>query len=291
MPYLAEISYSEEECITAIRDFYRFLTTLYLEARFIIEPPEGGWPNITVETFGPMGKSDGVVSLLRQLPYIRRPAGEPGPEIMGAPWCWMADWPDLCRQLQEGSNDAEGLKAVTQNLNDVGIGWDLQDEAVPAHVIGLTCGGRDISTMLLDTKVGAVYWIGCPTRIASQWDCTDPDMINDDAMDYSEDPDNEWRSFPAWPVASFFEMLKRQYVELQFIPRSTRTVGDVGDLQTYDPPKDDDSPGSEGVVKMLQTIYRQHGWPDSDRYRKEECLAAVLRALDGPYPLLVDVVF
>lgn len=70
MPYLAEISYSEKEFITALRDYYRFLTTLYLDgARVIIEPPEGGWPNITAETFGgPMGKSDGVVSLLRQLP-------------------------------------------------------------------------------------------------------------------------------------------------------------------------------------------------------------------------------
>jgi hypothetical protein len=93
MPYLAEISYSKEEFIAAIRDYYRFLTTLYLDgARVIIEPPEGGWPNITAEIFGgPMGKSAVVVSLLRQLPYIRRPPGEAGLKIMAAPCCWMAD--------------------------------------------------------------------------------------------------------------------------------------------------------------------------------------------------------
>jgi len=43
MPYLAEISYSEEEFSTVIRDDYRFLTTLYLNREcVIIEPPKGG---------------------------------------------------------------------------------------------------------------------------------------------------------------------------------------------------------------------------------------------------------
>lgn len=291
MPYLAEISYSEEEFIAAIRDYYQFLTTLYLDgARFIIEPPEGGWPNITAETFGrPMGKSDAVVSLLRQLPYIRRPPGEGGPKIMAAPWCWMADWHGLCGYLQEGRANAADWKATTQNLNDVGIEWDLQDEAVPAHVIGLTCGGRDNSTILLDTDVGAIYWVGC-RRIAGFGDCTDEDMINDDVMDYSEDPDNEWRGSAAWPVANFFKMLKQQYLDLLFIPLSSATVGDVLDLPAHDRPEDI-APGFEGVVKMLQRIYRQHGWPDVDRYRKEECLAAVSQALEEHCPLLVDVVF
>lgn len=290
MPYLAEISYSEEEFIIALRDYYRFLTTLCLDgARVIIEPPEGGWPNITAETFGgPMGKSDGVVSLLRQLPYIRRPPGEAGPAIMAAPWCWMADWHGLCGQLQEGRANAVDWKGMTQHLNDVGIEWDLQDEAVPAHVIGLTCGGRDNSTILLDTEVGAVYWVGC-RRIAGFGDCMDKDMINDDVMDYSEDPDNEWRGSPAWPVANFFKMPKKQYLDLLFIPLSSAAVGDVLDLPAHNPPEDI-AQGSEGVVKMLQCIYRQHGWPDVDRYRKEECLAAVTQALEEHYPRLVHLV-
>lgn len=66
---------------------------------------------------------------------------------MAAPWCWMADWHGLCGQLQEGRANAADWKGVTQNLNDVGIEWDLQDEAAPAHVTGLTCGGRDNSTI------------------------------------------------------------------------------------------------------------------------------------------------
>ncbi|KAK1829553.1 hypothetical protein QBC39DRAFT_356408 [Podospora conica] len=277
MPFVAEISYSEQEFITAIRDYYRFITALYLDQELVVEPPEGGWPNVTVETFAPMEKSDAVVSLLQQIPYIRVPYPS-SDRFMAAPWCWMADWDSFCRQLREGRDDAEGLKAVTQNLNDIGIEWDLQDEAVPAHVIGLTAGGRNNSTMLLDTKVGAVYWVGCPGRIAYIGHCSDdPDMINDDIFDYSEDPDNDWRGAPPWPVATFFEMLKHQFTTLQFIPLSSAKVVDVSGLETFD--------NSEGLVEMVQSIYREHGWPDLDRYRKAECIAAVTRAMEERYPL------
>lgn len=150
----------------------------------------------------------------------------------------MADWHGLCGQLHKGRSTVADLKALAQNLHDVGIEWDLQDESVPAHAIGLTCGGRDNSTILLNTEVGAVYWVGCRRRIASRGDCTDEDMINDDVMDYSDDPDNEWRSSPAWPVTSFFEILKRQYMELQFIPLSSATVRDAQDPVGGDPPED-----------------------------------------------------
>lgn len=117
----------------------------------------------------------------------------------------------------------------------------------------------------------------------------DKDMINDDVMEYSEDPDNEWRGSPAWPVTNFFEMLKQQYLDLLFIPLSSATVGDVLDLPAHNPPEDI-AQSSERVVKMFQCIYRQHGWPDVDRYRKEECLAAVTQALEEHYPRLVYLV-
>lgn len=84
-------------------------------------------------------------------------------------------------------------------------------------------------------------------------------------------------------------MLKQQYLDLLFIPLSSAAVGDVLDLAGEDP-VENIAQGSEGAVKMLQRIYRQHGWPDTDRYRKEECLAAVTQALEKNYPRLVDLV-
>jgi hypothetical protein len=38
------------------------------------------------------------------------------------------------------------------------------------------------------------------------------------------------------------------------------------------------------MISMLQEIYREHGWPDLDRYRKRECLEAVQEALEERYP-------
>ncbi len=40
----------------------------------------------------------------------------------------------------------------------------------------------------------------------------------------------------------------------------------------------------EGMMDALQAIYRQHGWPDLDAYRKEECLEAVLKLMANEYP-------
>jgi hypothetical protein len=35
---------------------------------------------------------------------------------------------------------------------------------------------------------------------------------------------------------------------------------------------------------MLQGIYWEHGWPNLENYRKEECIQAVKQALAEQYP-------
>jgi hypothetical protein len=81
---LNEVSYSESAAVTAISDFYKFLTKMYLDEETVEWPPEGGWPTLTKNAFGSMEKSARVVSLLRQIPYIQddldgeqRPQGLP----------------------------------------------------------------------------------------------------------------------------------------------------------------------------------------------------------------------
>jgi hypothetical protein len=70
MPPLSEIVYSEAATIAAIRDYYKFLTKMYLNDSVITYPPEGGWPSITTESLQSLGKTKKVISLLRHLPYI-----------------------------------------------------------------------------------------------------------------------------------------------------------------------------------------------------------------------------
>jgi hypothetical protein len=42
MPSLSEISYSRDNFIAAVRDYYTFLVKMYLDESQITEPPEGG---------------------------------------------------------------------------------------------------------------------------------------------------------------------------------------------------------------------------------------------------------
>ncbi|KAK4248270.1 hypothetical protein C7999DRAFT_40552 [Corynascus novoguineensis] len=55
MPELHEVSYSHEATIAA---------------SYVAEPPEGGWPEISLENLSSLGKTNEAILLLRHLPYI-----------------------------------------------------------------------------------------------------------------------------------------------------------------------------------------------------------------------------
>ena len=87
----------------------------------------------------------------------------------------------------------------------------------------------------------------------------------------------EWG--PCWPVRQFFEMLKNQYRQLNFMA--------LNNYQVFDIWTDKTGLGEaipEDFIGTMQAIYRKHGWPEISRYQKEECLAEVKRVLDERYP-------
>lgn len=268
MPELSEIEYSRDTCVAAFRDYYSFLAKMYLKDLMIIEPPEGGWPSITTECMQEVGKTEEVAMLLRNLPYIRKPDDDRN-KAQGAPWCYFADWQKNCSYLPRGHTSGDDLKITSENAsyyNDV-----------PPHVVGLTSGGRDNPVFLLDTKLGIVHWPECYDEIRYN---PSREAVQDDPYDYAPENEAEWRAdAPAWAIADFFEVLKGQFRELSFIPISSRLVLDVYTRLGVH---------SGGVVPLLQDIYREHGWPDLQRYRKQECLDAVQRALEERYPRTAD---
>jgi hypothetical protein len=261
MPATTNITYSRKECITAVLDYYEFLTKLYLDESLVVKPPKGGWPSITEEAFQDLDKTDEVISLLRQLPYISREEDD----AQGAPWCTFADWRLLGTLLEDGCETGEDLKVTTEDPEIC--------EQVPSHVIGLTHGGRGNTTFLLDTKQGIVHWYECPSEIYSN--ATQEQALGD-PDDYAPEEEIAWRTECApWAVKDFFEVLKDLYRNLKFIPISPTQVIDV--YATL-------APGSEGMIDTLQSIYREHGWPDLSLYRKEECLEAVREIMEEQYP-------
>ncbi|KAJ3568136.1 hypothetical protein NPX13_g6526 [Xylaria arbuscula] len=114
--------------------------------------------------------------------------------------------------------------------------------------------------------------VGLTIGLTNQLELVD---VADEGFDgrYEE---NDWhRGGPAWAIPDFFELLKEQFRRLHFIPISPYKATSVFIKR---------SPEYEGLIPMLQGIYREHGWPDLERYDKQACLDAVQRALEERYP-------
>ncbi|KAK1459890.1 hypothetical protein CMEL01_02889 [Colletotrichum melonis] len=262
MPELTDCSYSRDEFIALIRNYYSFLMTMYLPEDAVIYPPVEGWPTISSENFRDMNKTPEVISLLRHLPYIRVPSTNPLEQAQGAPWCYFADWQDV-GALLERNLDGKSLKLISE-------GPDICDN-VPAHVIGLTDGGRENPIFLLDTELGVVYWPDCPGEISNNPSYNNV-QIFDDPYEWAPDDEADWRDNASrWTMKGFFEVLKDQFLNLNFIATSTTDVIDV-----YSTPNSK----SDGSIERLQNIYRQHGWPDAENFRKQECLEALENAME-----------
>ena len=71
MPDLCDVSYSHDATVRAFMDYYQFLVDMCMDEAQIIHPQAGGWPSISLKFRQGVEKSDEVISLLSDLPYIR----------------------------------------------------------------------------------------------------------------------------------------------------------------------------------------------------------------------------
>jgi hypothetical protein len=81
-------------------------------------------------------------------------------------------------------------------------------------------------------------------------------------------------TLPPGKSKGFFELLKDLFVALQYIPTSSRTAIDEFAIL---------EPSSDGMIPILQIIYREHGWPNMERFCKKDCLADLQTALRERY--------
>ncbi|RYP53139.1 hypothetical protein DL768_001813 [Monosporascus sp. mg162] len=256
MPNLEEITYSRDATVDAVRDYYDFLTKMYLEESYILEPPAGGWSTIR-PYLECMGKTDEVLSLLCRLPYIRERNN--ADSVHCAPWCYFADWQDLGRVASVRHLNGETLRLYSERAEII--------DDVPPHVVGLTCGGRRNPVILLDTKLGIVHWYECPSEIIH---APAREPLQDDPYDYAPENEAVWMAeCGTWAIPDFFEVLKDEFRKLHFIPTSSKSVVDIYTV----------FPGSREDIPVMQDIFREHGWPDLQRYRKSECLKALQERL------------
>lgn len=255
------VSYSQSAAVAAITKYFKFLTTLYLDDADVEWPPEGGWPMITQNAFKSLDKSDGVVSLLRHLPYTKELnlPEEMRPQIV--PGARLCNWKEYAADFE--NEQRSGQKLITEGF--------LAGE-VNSHIIGLMEGGRDTPLILLDTQHGLVHWPDCDDQIRDE---TTQEQVDDDPDAWETEDEANWRGdAPAWAISDFYDMLREQFQTLRFIPINSRQV--IDDYLGY---SDDGE-----MESMLQQIYREHRWPDLERYEKTKCLEAVQRAMEERYP-------
>ena len=293
--------YSRDECIIAIRDYYAFVTKMFANPSSIVEPPQGGWPDITQETMRGLGKTEKVIELLRHLPYIEsKPYSN---HAAGFPGASFIDWTRVARELQTGEAHPENELLMSEGYED------RFERKIPAYFIGLVHGGymlnnEEPDVILLDTKSGDIYWMDCPqcvresalpkppyrfyvTEERGQVDGKEEEQSNEanqdnegkkdnegneeieeyeeeeeqDEEEYSDDDEDDIRWGPYWPVRDFFEMLKNQYLQLNFLAKDRYDVVDI-----WTTPSNMGESIPDSYIKHLQAIYRKHGWPDLSKY-------------------------
>lgn len=259
---LREVTYSRDTTVAAVRDYYTFLTQMYLDKNLIKEPPKGGWPSITPQSMRGLGKTKKVISLLRYLPYIDGPSNDDGPNVL--PHCMFADWKGRVEEnengFQPGSDASEHARMSSEGASNY--------ENVPSHVIGLTWDCEERYSFLLDTRLGIIHWVQCDHYLMHH---SSRAPIREDAYDYAPAREAEtFRDAGTWAIPDFFQVLKEQYQKLTFLPQSSTRVLDV---------KAAEHPDDAGKNRLIKGIFRQHGWPNMRKYRKDDCLKAIRSAL------------
>jgi len=264
MPWFSEVSYSREATVAAVNDYFDFLASMYIAKSAVLRPPEGGWPEMAANGFREaLGKTDEVVLLLRNLPYLARLSQlsviDAGPTCTG-----------FCSWL--GATDSQEGMELALMITEGSLFHE--DGLIPPHVIGLAHSQND--HFMLDTELGVIYWSDCPDGIRYN-PSREPILDFPYDSEYTPEEEEEWRAAgPAWAIVDFFELLKDQFRVLFFVPFSSRATYTDEHLNAEE---------AAGVL-AVQAIYREHGWPDLERFRKQECLRAVEAALQEKFPAM-----
>lgn len=256
---IPEIRYSRDETVAAVCDLIDFASKMYLDKLVYEFPPSTGWASITPDSMRFFGKTDVVVDLLRHLPYPFDKNPDRRPQLM--PALSFAPF-----QLKAYGQSPETLRMITE-----GIIW----EDVPSHVMSLAMRPCNDHGVLLDTNLGVVFWRDAAAEF--KWLSPFPTLEFDNDSDNDISPrEKQWRECDmVWSIPDFFATLKHHLKELNFVTMSPRRVVDG-----FHSPDSHD----QEAVDVVKGIYRAHGWPDLERYRKEDCLKAIHTALCENFP-------
>jgi hypothetical protein len=146
--------------------------------------------------------------------------------------------------------------------------------------VGLTERPKIDHGVLLDTKEGVVWWHDAASEFIEMTPF--PNIRLPDGDEDMTPGERHWRPGcnTVWTIPDFFATLKHNFKELHFVPMSRRRVVDGWYGIDEEAPAHD----FQRAVEMVKGIYRAHGWPNLERYRKKDCLKAIHIALRDNFP-------
>ncbi|KAF2185772.1 hypothetical protein K469DRAFT_504965, partial [Zopfia rhizophila CBS 207.26] len=179
----------DDVVVAALSSFYQFLTNMYLPSDAIAYPPEGGWGDISPDSFSAQ-KTDAVLNLLRHIPYIQGQIFEGTTAT-----CFRGT----------GPHDVDPNKYIT---------------LIPPHVIMLAQPQeRNGYYIFFDTERGMFTLCDFqdgpePTKFSQDLDEMEGLMTHEDDEDLKE----WWREFETYTIEDFFEEMKSRFRNLDLIP-------------------------------------------------------------------------
>ncbi|KAL0932162.1 uncharacterized protein CTRU02_213115 [Colletotrichum truncatum] len=229
--------YSHDETVEGITSFYELMLRIHGEDMAILErPPPTGWPQITVESFAGLGKTEEVIKLLRHIPYL----------VTG---------PDAVPCILESTSPIEYIDTQfceeVKKLPPVEPLEDDTDERLPGHILRFAEGRRDGYTLLIDTRRGVVVLWKNDGNLPRWTGNFDADFYDENEDPYGKDG---WKCMPTYRIKTFFDFCMEQYLVLNWLP----DLVSGGVIQIDDPA----SP-NESQLKRRQ-IMIDAGWPGVD---------------------------
>lgn len=318
-------TYSRDECIAAIKDFYAFLGKMYLDlSSFVIYPPADGWPNMTPEVMGCLGKDREIISLLRHLPYPEDRPFSDHPDC-SVPAYRLYDWKTSVDKLMNRETKAKEVL------------WDVEGrprqfgKRIPKNFVGLVNAFHGENVVLLDVKEGLVYWMDCPKSVLEasepqpsrlvyplesevevrdgskaeegnsdseieQGDQETPptsddeggEEEDDESEDDNDDEDDDEDSEDEYTGIEWGPCWPVHHFFAMLKNHYLKLNFIPYDFRTVIDIWTEETPSGrpipKGIPQLLQSIYHRNGWPDLEKFNKEACLAELKKELAEKYP-------
>ncbi|OKL64467.1 hypothetical protein UA08_00997 [Talaromyces atroroseus] len=246
---------AHEEAISAVSNFYKVITKLaYIDPAALVYPPgsseatditTSGWPNINTAELRKRGKTDEVITLLRYLPYLRRP------ESPDSKRRWMVAPDTIAIAYCDG-------EVYSDQLDEI--------QPTPGHCIWLAdpAGTENGVALLLDMENSTI------TEYSVRIDRTIGLSTDEYELLSLED---RWMAHFTWPIAKFFDTWTQKYERLEWMPayHDSSTAGTaVWFISPTRGEKDVDREDEEGDSEDSDESYEPSSEDSDDDYESEE---------------------